>query len=49
MSQENVERSYRVIDAFNRGDVEAARSLLDEDVEVIWDHAEALGTLGLSG
>jgi ketosteroid isomerase-like protein len=35
MSQENVERSYRVIDAFNRGDVEAARSLLDEDVEVI--------------
>jgi len=35
MSQENVERSYRVFDAFNRGDVEAARALLDEDVEVI--------------
>jgi ketosteroid isomerase-like protein len=35
MSQENVERSYRVLDAFNRGDVEAALALLDEDVEVI--------------
>jgi ketosteroid isomerase-like protein len=35
MSQENVERSYRVIDAFNRGDVEAALALLDEDVEVV--------------
>ncbi len=35
MSQQNVELSNRVLDAFNRGDVEAARSLLDEDVEII--------------
>ena len=35
MSQENVERSYRVLDAFNRGNVEAVLALLDEDVEVV--------------
>ena len=35
MSQENVERSYRILDAFNRGNVEAALALLDEDVEVV--------------
>ena len=35
MSQENVERTHRAVDAFNRGDVDAVRALVDEGVEVI--------------
>ena len=34
MSQENVELAQRVFDAFNRGDLDAARALVDEGVEV---------------
>ena len=34
MSQENVESSYRALDAFNRRDIEAFLSLVDEDVEI---------------
>jgi ketosteroid isomerase-like protein len=33
MSQENVERYYRVIDAFNRGDLDALLALLDPDMD----------------
>jgi ketosteroid isomerase-like protein len=33
MSQENVERYYRVIDAFNRRDLDASLALLDPDVD----------------
>ena len=33
MSQENVERNRRVIDAFNRRDLEAFLALMDPDVE----------------
>ena len=35
MSQENVERTRRAVDAFNRGDLDAVRALVDEGVEVI--------------
>jgi ketosteroid isomerase-like protein len=35
MSQENVELSKRVVDAWNRRDVEATIAL--EDPEVVWD------------
>ena len=34
MSQENVELSYRAVDAFNRRDLDALLALADEDVEV---------------
>jgi uncharacterized protein len=34
MSRENVEVVHRVYDAWNRDDLEAARSLLDPDVEL---------------
>jgi ketosteroid isomerase-like protein len=33
MSEENVERYYRVIDAFNRRDLDASLALLDPDVD----------------
>ena len=33
MSQENVERAHRVVDAFNRRDLDALLALMDEDVE----------------
>jgi ketosteroid isomerase-like protein len=35
MSQENVERTYRVYDAMNRGDLEAALGLMHPEVEAI--------------
>jgi hypothetical protein len=35
MSQENVELSYRVIDALNRRDLDAALALVDDDVEYV--------------
>ena len=35
MSQENVELTYRAIDAFNRRDLDAYLALMDDDVEVI--------------
>jgi ketosteroid isomerase-like protein len=34
MSRENVELTYRAVDAFNRRDLDALRALADEDVEV---------------
>jgi ketosteroid isomerase-like protein len=33
MSEENVERYYRLIDAFNRGDLDPVLALLDPDVD----------------
>jgi ketosteroid isomerase-like protein len=33
MSEENVERYYRVIDAFNRGDLDVCLATLDPDVD----------------
>ena len=33
MSQENVERAHRVVDAFNRRDLDALLALMDDDVE----------------
>jgi hypothetical protein len=35
MSQENVELYLRVIDAFNRRDLDALLALMDDDVEVV--------------
>jgi ketosteroid isomerase-like protein len=35
MSKENVERAYRVFDAMNRGDLEAALALMHPEVEAI--------------
>jgi hypothetical protein len=35
MSEENVERSYRVAEAFNRRDVEGFLALMDQEVEVV--------------
>src|SRR2546430_1187101 len=35
MSQENVELYYRVIDAFNRRDLDAVLALMDDDVEAV--------------
>ena len=35
MSQENVERTHRTIDALNRRDLEAYLMLMDEDVEAV--------------
>jgi ketosteroid isomerase-like protein len=35
MSQENVELYYRVIDAFNRHDLDAVLALMDHDVEAV--------------
>jgi ketosteroid isomerase-like protein len=34
MSQENVDRGYQVLDAFNRRDLDAYLALVDADVEV---------------
>ena len=45
MSQENVERTRRAVDAFNRGDLDAVRALVDEGVEVI----SRLAPIGVSG
>ena len=35
MSQENVELTYRAIDAFNRRDLDAYLALMDDDVEAV--------------
>jgi len=43
MSQENVELTYGVPDAFNRADLDAYVALLDEDVEAV---PRIVGTLG---
>ena len=36
MSQENVEIVYRVVDAWNRGDIDAFLSLFDPECEVVF-------------
>ena len=35
MSQENVELAYRVVDAFNRRDLDAYLAVMDDDVEIV--------------
>jgi len=45
MSQENVELTYRALDAFNRRDLEALLALMDEDIEAV---PRIVGGLGSS-
>ncbi len=54
MSQENVELTYRALDAFNRRDFDAFLALMDDDVEVFsrlspWRGAITAATESVAG